>query len=64
MKTAIGLTVLDEVEGRSTGIDVDDDGYTALTLTESHTFKTRGGAVRWLGRRGYNPDGSRKAVRS
>jgi hypothetical protein len=34
--------------------------FTALTFSESRTFKTRNGAEAWLSRRGYNPDGSRK----
>lgn len=38
-----------------------DGTFTALTLVESKTFKTRAGAVRWLAQRGLNPDGSRIA---
>lgn len=33
--------------------------FTALTFSESNTFKTRKGAEAWLARRGINPDGSR-----
>lgn len=32
--------------------------FTALTFSESKTFKTRKGAEAWLAKRGYNPDGS------
>jgi hypothetical protein len=38
-----------------------DGTFTALTLVESKTFKTRAGAERWLAQRGLNPDGSRMA---
>jgi hypothetical protein len=34
--------------------------FTALTFSESKTFKTRKGAEKWLAARGYNADGSRK----
>jgi hypothetical protein len=34
--------------------------FTALTFSESKTFKTRKGAEAWLAARGYNPDGSRR----
>lgn len=33
--------------------------FTALSLYDSKTFKTRKGAEAWLARRGFNPDGSR-----
>jgi hypothetical protein len=33
--------------------------FTALTFSESKTFKTRKGAERWLAKRGINADGSR-----
>lgn len=33
--------------------------FTALTFSQSKTFKTRRGAEQWLATRGYNPDGSR-----
>jgi hypothetical protein len=52
-------TVRDAVAGISTGISEDADGFTALTLTESKTFKTRGGAERWLAARGYTANGAR-----
>ena len=42
----------------SIGINVDADGYTALTLTQSKTFKTRKGAEKWLAKRGYTPMGA------
>lgn len=35
--------------------------FTALTFSESKIFATRKGAEKWLDRRGYNPDGSRKS---
>lgn len=35
--------------------------FTALTFSESKTFKTRKGAEAWLAKRGYNADGSRRA---
>lgn len=31
--------------------------FTALTFSESKTFKTRKGAVEWLQRRGYDENG-------
>lgn len=34
--------------------------FTALTFSESKTFRTRKGAEKWLAARGYNADGSRK----
>lgn len=35
------------------GIAANQDGtYTALTFTQSKTFKTRAGAEKWLARRG------------
>ncbi|MFI5296646.1 MAG: DUF1391 family protein [Polyangiales bacterium] len=46
-------------ESRVTGIACDRGRYTALTLAESASFKTERGAVRWLERRGYGPDGER-----
>lgn len=37
-----------------------DGTYTALTRTESKAdFKTEGGAIRWLARRGYDAEGNR-----
>lgn len=33
--------------------------FTALTFSQSKTFSTRAGAVKWLAARGYNEDGSR-----
>lgn len=36
--------------------------FTALTFSQSKTFKTRKGAEKWLAERGYNADGSRKAA--
>jgi hypothetical protein len=57
--SSIGLLCFDSVEGRSTGIAIDEDGYIALTTAHSKRFKTLVGAVRWLARRGYNPNGTR-----
>lgn len=59
-----GLTTRDLGNGESSsaGIDCPDhagDKFTAMTHTNSARFKTLGGAVRWLARRGYNPDGTR-----
>lgn len=36
-----------------------EQGYLALTSTESKWFKTETGAVKWLARRGYTPTGAR-----
>jgi hypothetical protein len=47
-------------ESVSTGYEKTDQGYLALTRTESKWFKTERGAITWLDRRGYNPDGTRK----
>lgn len=55
----IGLTMVDEVEGRSVGICHDGDGFLALTHTESKEFRTVAGARRWLASRGYHSDGTR-----
>ena len=46
-------------ESRVTGIGHDQDGFTALTLSESKRFKTLKGAIEWLARRGYSPTGER-----
>ena len=47
-------------ETLSTGVNANHDGtFTALTFSQSKTFKTRKGAEKWLARRGYNTDGSR-----
>jgi hypothetical protein len=44
----------------STGIAATSEGtYTALTRTESKTFRTVKGAAAWLARRGYSPTGTR-----
>jgi hypothetical protein len=61
--TKPGLTIVDDVAGVTAGIDLasgpDVTAYTALTPTQSKTFRTLGGAVRWLAARGYRADGSR-----
>jgi len=44
-------------EERSIGVAAVPGGFVALTLSQSKTFKTEAGAVRWLARRGYGPDG-------
>jgi hypothetical protein len=56
------LTKTDMGNGESLvkGMAENPDGtFTALTLVDSKTFKTRAGAVRWLAQRGLNPDGSK-----
>lgn len=58
------LTKTDMGNGESLveGMAENRDGtFTALTLVESKTFKTRAGAERWLAVRGLNPDGTRMA---
>jgi len=45
-------------ESASIGIVDDQGAYLALTLSQSRRFKTRGGAERWLARRGYRPAGT------
>jgi hypothetical protein len=55
------LTKTDMGNGESLveGMAENRDGtFTALTLVDSKTFKTRAGAERWLAQRGLNPDGS------
>jgi hypothetical protein len=47
-------------ETKSRGIFELHGRFTALTFSESKTFKTCKGAEAWLARRGYNADGSRK----
>ena len=45
------------------GVDRNADGtFTALTLTESKSFKTAKGAERWLAARGYRADGQKVAA--
>jgi len=47
-------------ESLSTGIFEDSNGtFDALTLTESKSFKTRKGAIKWLAVRGYAPNGKK-----
>ena len=58
------LTKTDMGNGESLveGMAENRDGtFTALTLVDSKTFKTRAGAERWLAQRGLNPDGTRMA---
>ena len=38
-----------------------EQGYLALTRVESKWFKTERGAINWLARRGYGPNGERIA---
>lgn len=47
-------------ETKSRGIFELHGRFTALTFSESKTFKTHKGAEAWLAARGINPDGSRK----
>jgi hypothetical protein len=52
---------LNNNETLSVGVFPQTDGsFTALTLTQSKTFKTKTGAVNWLARRGFNADGTAK----
>lgn len=45
-------------ETRAIGIFPQHDGsFMALTLSQSQSFKTRGGAERWLVKRGYAANG-------
>ena len=46
-------------EQLSTGIFEDVNGFEALTLTQSKSFKTRKGAEKWLEARGYAPNGKK-----
>ncbi len=53
-------TDLGNNESLSQGMAANADGtYTAMTFTQSKTFKTKAGAVKWLADRGLNPDGSK-----
>lgn len=56
-------TDLGNNESVSRGMANNGDGtFTAMTATQSKTFKTRAGAERWLAQRGLNPDGSKIEV--
>jgi len=48
-------------QDRQLGLHTNSDGsgFTALTHSASKTFKSRGGAVRWLKKRGYDEKGGR-----
>ena len=46
-------------ETHATGIATTPDGFLALTLTESKTFRTERGAASWLARRGYDSNGKK-----
>lgn len=46
-------------ESRVIGIFPHADGFMALTLAQSKTFKIRKGAEKWLEKRGYQPNGQR-----
>ena len=64
---ALGMATTEHNMGNnetlSTGINALPDGtFLALTLTASKTFKTPNGAAKWLGARGYNPNGTRKSA--
>ena len=43
----------------STGIFEDVNGFEALTLTQSKSFKTRNGAEKWLAARSYDSNGKK-----
>ena len=63
MMTTTNHTTLDLGNNESLvcGIFPQADGtFDALTFTATKNFKTRKGAEKWLARRGFNPDGSRK----
>ena len=43
----------------STGISKNSEGtFTALTFSESKSFKTKKGAIKWLSKRGYDKNGN------
>ena len=46
-------------ESVSVGVSRLNEGFVAMTLTQSKTFKTEKGAIAWLKKRGYNSDGTR-----
>jgi hypothetical protein len=48
-------------ETRGIGVVATPDGFIALTLSQSKTFKTERGAVAWIERRGYTASGERLA---
>jgi len=46
-------------ESLTRGLFADSDGsFTAMTFTQSKTFKTKAGALRWLQARGLGADGN------
>lgn len=47
-------------ESLSRGVFKNSNGYTAMTYSASKSFKTYEGACKWIEKRGYNPNGSRK----
>ena len=56
------MKVLDQGnnETLTCGVSKNHDGtYTALTFSQSKTFKTEKGAVKWIENRGYNKNGER-----
>lgn len=55
-KVKIGIT---KHPAGTAGITDDHDGIYAVTPGEGKSFKTLGGAARWLKRRNYNADGTR-----
>lgn len=48
-------------ESISRGLRETPQGYLALTYSQSKWFVRRSAAVKWLAKRGVNPDGSRIA---
>mgnify|MGYP003418019609 FL=1 len=59
MKTATTQIDLGNNESASIGIVPEGDGFLALTMVASKTFKTFKGAAKWLAARGYAPNGAR-----
>ena len=48
-------------DGYKTGINENSDGsFLAMTRTDSKDLKTRTGAEKWLAKRGYNADGTKR----
>jgi len=45
-------------ESLSCGVNANSDGtFTALTFSQSKTFKTEKGAIKWIEKIGYNKNG-------
>lgn len=56
-----GMKTIDMGNNETVTVGVVKDGatWTALTFTQSKTFKTEAGAEDWLARRGYAPNGEK-----